>query len=132
MAVKYILVDAWNTLVTETGINTRLVSLLDSFETPKIIVTNANEEEKVKFGIVNMPYPVFSLAHQPNKTDPLYFKKLLLHLSVTLTIKLATHKVFKRQSIICLNHFYGSYRPFVRSVGLKEIGFLCGFLLLVS
>lgn len=126
MAVKYILVDAWNTLVTETGINTRLVSLLDRFETPKIIVTNANEEEKVKFGIVNMPYPVFSLAHQPNKTDPLYFKKLLSHLSVkaeevvyfehhpqacesAISIGIQTHWQAKGADLQTLEHFLSQH-----------------------
>ena len=83
MPIQYILVDAWNTLVTEEGIYNQMLSLLNEYETPKVIVTNANEEEKIKLGIVDMPYPVFSLAHQPNKTDPLYFKKLLSHLSVT-------------------------------------------------
>jgi hypothetical protein len=43
--------------------------LLDNFSNKKIILTNANEEEKVKFGIVNMPYEVFSISHNPNKTD---------------------------------------------------------------
>jgi len=43
--------------------------LLDSFSNKKIILTNANEEEKEKFGIVDMPYPVFSLSHNPNKTE---------------------------------------------------------------
>jgi len=74
--MKTILVDAWNTFVTEDGIDLELQQLLDSFPNPKIIVTNANEEQKVAFGIVNMPYVVFSLAHEPNKTDPNYFKKL--------------------------------------------------------
>lgn len=82
MNIQYILVDAWNTLVTEEGVNTQLLSLLDRYKASKIIVTNANEEEKIKLGIIDMPYPVFSLAHQPNKTNPLYFKKLLSHLSV--------------------------------------------------
>ena len=26
-----------------------------------------------------MPYPVFSLSHNPDKTNPLYFKKLIHH-----------------------------------------------------
>jgi hypothetical protein len=46
-----------------------LQKLLDSFPNRKIILTNANEEEKVKLGIVNMPYEVFSLEHNPNKQD---------------------------------------------------------------
>jgi len=74
--MKTILVDAWNTFVTEDGINKKMEQLLDNFPNPKIIVTNANEEEKIAFGIVGMPYEVFSRNHNPNKTDPDYFISL--------------------------------------------------------
>lgn len=77
--MKTFLVDAWNTFVKEEGVDQKLKTLLDSYSNPKIIVTNANEEEKKKFGIVNMPYPVFSLSHNPNKTDSNYFKQLFAH-----------------------------------------------------
>lgn len=80
--MKTILVDAWNTFVTEEGINFDLKKLLDSYPNNKIILTNATEEELVKFGIVNMPYPVFSLAHNPNKTDANYFVKMLQHFNL--------------------------------------------------
>lgn len=80
--MKTILVDAWNTFVTEEGINLDLKKLLDSYPNNKIILTNATEEELVKFGIVNMPYPVFSLAHNPNKTDANYFIKMLQHFNL--------------------------------------------------
>lgn len=80
--MKTILVDAWNTFVTEEGINLNLKKLLDSYPNNKIILTNATEEELVKFGIVNMPYPVFSLAHNPNKTDANYFVKMLQHFNL--------------------------------------------------
>lgn len=80
--MKTILVDAWNTFVTEDGINLDLKKLLDSYPNNKIILTNATEEELVKFGIVNMPYPVFSLAHNPNKTDANYFVKMLQHFNL--------------------------------------------------
>ena len=75
--MKTILVDAWNTFVTGDGINLPMQKLLDTYSNSKIILTNANEEECIKFGIVNMPYPVFSLAHNPNKTNPAYFEKFL-------------------------------------------------------
>ncbi|WP_288984538.1 hypothetical protein [uncultured Flavobacterium sp.] len=80
--MKTILVDAWNTFVTEKGINFDLKKLLDSYPNNKIILTNANEEELVTFGIVNMPYPVFSLSHNPNKTDSDYFVKMLQHFNL--------------------------------------------------
>ena len=75
--MKTILVDAWNTFITIEGINLEMQKLLDTYKNPKIIVTNANADELVTFGIINMPYPVFSLAHNPNKTDPDYFVTML-------------------------------------------------------
>jgi len=82
--MKTILIDAWNTFVNENGVNHEMKSILDHFNNNKIIVTNANEEEKTTFGIVNMPYPVFSLAHNPNKTDPDYFKKMLDYFNLSI------------------------------------------------
>lgn len=75
--MKTILVDAWNTFVIKEWINLKMQGLLDSFSNKKIILTNANEEEKEKFGIVDMPYPVFSLSHNPNKTEDWYYEKML-------------------------------------------------------
>ncbi|MES2575419.1 MAG: hypothetical protein V4572_10790 [Bacteroidota bacterium] len=77
--MKTILVDAWNTFITEDGVNLELKSILDSFPNKKIILTNATSEECQKFGIINMPYEVFSLQHNPNKTDSAYFQKMLAH-----------------------------------------------------
>ena len=82
--MKTILIDAWNTFVNENGVNHEMKSILDHFNNNKIIVTNANEEEKTTFGIVNMPYPVFSLEHNPNKTDPDYFKKMLDYFNLSI------------------------------------------------
>ena len=75
--MKTILVDAWNTFVTQEWVNLKMKELLDSFPNKKIILTNANEEEKKKFGIVDMPYPVFSLSHNPDKVENWYYKKML-------------------------------------------------------
>tara|TARA_Y100000031_G_C8167903_1_gene360251 strand:- start:623 stop:1003 length:381 start_codon:yes stop_codon:yes gene_type:complete len=81
--MKTILVDAVYGLVTLEGINQELLTLLDSYQNPKIILTNANDEEKAKYGLVNLPYPLFSLAHNPNKTDPEYYRKMLAHFNLT-------------------------------------------------
>ena len=75
--MKTILVDARNTFLTEDGINKDIQSLLDAFPNQKIIVTNANDEQRITFGIIDMPYEVFTLKHNPDKTDPKYFETLL-------------------------------------------------------
>ena len=57
--------------------------LLESFPNPKIILTNANEEERIKFGIISMPYQVFSCDHHPDKINPIFYQKLLERYSLS-------------------------------------------------
>lgn len=75
--MKTILVDARKVFITAEWVNQDLKSFLDSLENPKIILTNANEEERTKIWIINMPYDVFSLSHNPDKTNPIYYQKML-------------------------------------------------------
>ena len=75
--MKTILVDAWNTFVKNNTIDSDIYKILESYEHQKIILTNANNKELINLGIVNMPYKVFSLSHNPNKDDKLYFIKLI-------------------------------------------------------
>ena len=75
--MKTILVDAVNTFVLEGGkINQEMHDLLETYPNPKLIVTNANDEQIVEFGLTNLPYELFTMRHQPNKTDPVYFETL--------------------------------------------------------
>ncbi|MAE49269.1 hypothetical protein CMI48_00415 [Candidatus Pacearchaeota archaeon] len=76
--MKTILVDAINTLIIkDSGINEELHQLLEQYPNKKIILTNANDEQMESFGLNNMPYPLFTLKHNPDKDDPEYFRKLL-------------------------------------------------------
>lgn len=75
--MKTILVDAWNTFVKNNTIDSDIYKILESYENQKIILTNANDKELINLGIVNMPYKVFSLSHNPNKDNKLYFIKLI-------------------------------------------------------
>ncbi len=81
--MKTILVDARKTFITQEGINVDIKKLLDTYKNRKIVVTNATIEEQEKLWIVNMPYEVFSLEHNPDKIDPQYFSKLLDKFSLT-------------------------------------------------
>lgn len=71
--MKTILVDAAGTFVVEKKINLEMYALLEQYPNEKIILTNANDYQLKEFGIINMPYPVFTLKHNPDKTDPEYF-----------------------------------------------------------
>lgn len=53
--------------------------LLEQYPNRKIIVSNANDEEIVPFSLTNLPYELYTLTHNPNRTDPNYFKQLFEH-----------------------------------------------------
>ncbi len=84
--MKTILVDAWNTLfIEENGeavINKEMKELLDSFENKKIVLTNANDEQMVKFGIDKSPYEVFTLKHNPDKVDEKFYEIMFQKLNL--------------------------------------------------
>lgn len=105
---KTILVDAWHTFVTKDGIFQEMKQLLDKFDNEKIILTNANSDEREKLGIINMPYEIFSLAHNPNKTDPEYYKKMLAHFSLSL------------QDVVYFEHSAEAVES-ARSVGIQAV-----------
>ncbi|MCA9377123.1 HAD-IA family hydrolase [Candidatus Nomurabacteria bacterium] len=76
--MKVILVDAINAFVLkDEGIFTEMHNLLESYPNRKIILTGANDEQMKMFGLDKMPYEVFTLKHDPEKTDPEYYKLML-------------------------------------------------------
>jgi len=74
--MKTILVDAADTFTVDGKIHQELYGLLETYPNKKIVVTNANDEEQPKYGLVDLPYELFTLSHEPNKTDSDYFIKL--------------------------------------------------------
>lgn len=78
--MKTILVDAVDCFVSNAGvIFQEMYDLLETYENKKIIVTGANDEQYKTFGLDQMPYEVFTLKHNPEKTNPEYFEILLKH-----------------------------------------------------
>ena len=76
--MKTILVDAINGLVLEDGsILESMHNLLETYPNKKIVLTGANDEQFKHFKLDQVPYEVFTLKHDPEKTDPAYFHKLL-------------------------------------------------------
>jgi HAD superfamily hydrolase (TIGR01509 family) len=76
--MKTILVDAVDTFIIEgQGVYQPLFELLEKYPNPKIILTNANDAQIPQFGLVNLPYELFTLKHNPDKTDPQYFHQML-------------------------------------------------------
>lgn len=85
--MKTILVDAVDAFVIETEngfqIFAEMRELLDTYPNRKIILTGANDEQYKKFGLDKMPYDVFTLKHDPEKTDPKYYETMLAHFSLS-------------------------------------------------
>jgi hypothetical protein len=80
--MKTILVDAVNTVIikNDEGDNIQykeLFDLLETYPNPKLILTNADDEQMIKFGLDSVPYPVFTMKHNPDKVEHIYFKTLL-------------------------------------------------------
>src|SRR5258708_2789534 len=81
--MKTILVDAVDAFVIEgQGIFKEMHDLLESFKNKKIVLTGANDEQYKEFGLDAVPYEVFTLKHNPEKTDPEYYKRMLTHFSL--------------------------------------------------
>ncbi len=109
--MKTILVDAFNTFVIKNhGIDQDMYKLLETFPNKKIILTNANDEELIKFGLVNLPYELFSLKHEPNKTDPKYYEIMFERLGL------------KREDVAYFEHNLAAVES-ARSLGINTYRF---------
>ena len=112
--MKTILVDAWNTLVKNKKIDNKLLDILDQYSHKKIILTNANEIEQIELGIVKMPYEVFTLSHNPEKTNELYFEILCKKMKL------------KKEDLLYIEHNEGALKS-ARLFGIKSILFCSNY-----
>jgi len=90
----------------------------------ELILTNANDKQLIEFGLVNLPYELFSLKHNPDKTDPLYFKQMLKHYGLTsnevIYFEHSPDAVKSAQSMSIISHYYDPDK--------KDLGLLKRFL----
>ncbi len=82
--MKTILVDAVYCFVEEDesgifGVFEAMHEMLEGFPNRKILLTGADDEQFAKFGLDAMPYEIFTLKHDPEKTDPEYYRTMLAH-----------------------------------------------------
>ena len=79
--MKTILVDAVYCFIIEKGdtfqIYQDMHDLLEKYPNRKILLTGADDEGIKKYGFDDVPYEVFTLKHNPEKTDPAYYRKFL-------------------------------------------------------
>jgi HAD superfamily hydrolase (TIGR01509 family) len=79
--MKTILVDAVYCFIIENygkfEIFQEMYDLLETYPNKKIVLSGADDEQIIKFGLDKIPYELFTLKHNPEKTDPKYFEILL-------------------------------------------------------
>lgn len=121
--MKTILVDAVDAFVIKgEGIYQPLYNLLEKYSNKKIILTGANDEQFKEFGLDKMPYEVFTLKHNPEKTDPQYFIKMLEHFGLksgqVVYFEHNPNAVKSAESVGIKSYFYDSEKKDIQS--LKE------------
>jgi FMN phosphatase YigB (HAD superfamily) len=79
--MKTILVDAVFALVIETdsgfSIDEEMLVMLEHFPNRKIVLTGADDDQYKLFNLAQVPYELFTLKHNPEKSDPAYYRTLL-------------------------------------------------------
>ena len=123
--MKTILVDAVDTFVIEgEGIYQPMHDLLEKYPNRKIILTNANDEQLVTYGLTDLPYEMFTLKHNPDKTDPVYFETMLAHFNLkpeeVIYFEHNSDAVKSAESIGIVSHHYDADK--------KDLGALKEFL----
>ena len=92
--MKTILVDGISGLILKDGtLQQEMYELLETYPNPKLVLTGANDEQWKEFNLDISPYEVFTLKHDPEKTDPKYFKILFEKYNLT-----AEHVVYFEHS----------------------------------
>ena len=112
--MKTILVDAVYSFIIETNsgfeIFDKMHDLLETFPNRKIILTGANDEQFKKFGLDKMPYEVFTLKHNPEKTDPKYYEKMLEYFNLSkdavVYFEHNDNAVKSAESVGIITHYY--------------------------
>jgi cAMP phosphodiesterase len=76
--MKTILVDAVGTFVIKgVGVYQPMFDLLETYPNKKLILSNADDDELTPCSLVNLPYEMFTMKHNPDKGDPIFFKTML-------------------------------------------------------
>ncbi|OGI71562.1 hypothetical protein A3B84_03030 [Candidatus Nomurabacteria bacterium RIFCSPHIGHO2_02_FULL_35_13] len=124
--MKTILVDAVDCFIIEKDgkfiIFQDMYKLLEKYSNKKIILTGASDDKRELFGLDNMPYEVFTLKHNPEKTNPEYYKIMLKNFNLNkndvIYFEHNTDAVRSAQSIGINTYFYDNDKKDLES--LKE------------
>lgn len=119
--MKTILVDAIHGLIdVEGNVFGEMHEMLEGFPNKKIILTGANDEQMEKFKLNDAPYEVFTLKHDPEKTDPKYYEMMLEHFNLkaedVIYFEHAEDAVKSAQSVGIKTYFYDSEKKDLESL----------------
>ncbi|HBU10517.1 MAG: hypothetical protein US57_C0011G0077 [Candidatus Moranbacteria bacterium GW2011_GWC2_37_73] len=119
--MKTILVDAVFTLIEEDGnVFEEMHELLEEFPNRKIILTGANDEQMETFKLHDAPYEVFTLKHDPEKTDPKYHEMMLEHFDLkaddVIYFEHGAEAVKSAESVGIKTYFYDAERKDLESL----------------
>lgn len=85
--MRTILVDAVYCFIIEKDekfvIFQDMYKLLETYPNKKIILTGASDDKRGLYGLDAMPYEVFTLKHNPEKTDREYYDIMLKNFNLT-------------------------------------------------
>ncbi len=121
--MKTILVDAvWAFVLKGEGIYKPMHELLEQYPNKKILLTGADDNQMIEFGLHDMPYEVFTLKHNPEKADPKYYETLLerygLNKDDVVYFEHAPEAVKSAQSVGIKTYFYDQDKKDM--IGLKK------------
>jgi HAD superfamily hydrolase (TIGR01509 family) len=123
--MKTILVDAVYCFIVEKEegkfeIFQDMYKLLETYSSKKIILTSANDDKRELFGLDNMPYEVFTLKHNPEKTNPEYYKTLLnkfnLNINDVIYFEHNINAVKSAESVGIKSYFYDNDKKDLESL----------------
>jgi HAD superfamily hydrolase (TIGR01509 family) len=121
--MKTILVDAIFTFISPEGeIFEEMYKMLEEFPNRKIILTGADYEATNQYGLNDAPYEVFTLKHNPEKTDPRYYEMMLEHFGLkakdVIYFEHGEEAVASAQSVGIKTYFYDTEKK--ELIGLKK------------
>lgn len=109
--MKVILVDAIHTFfIKDHGVFHEMHELLEMYPNRKIILTNADQGQIMQLGMNHLPYELFTLQHDPEKSDPRYYRIMLarfsLHPEDVLYVEHGEDAVKSARAVGILTHHY--------------------------
>lgn len=122
--MKTILVDAVYCFIIENEgkfqIFQDMYNLLETYPNKKIILTSASDDKIEFYSLDKMPYEVFTLKHNPEKTDSQYYKTLLNNFNLTandvIYFEHSPEAVKSAQSIGINTYFYDNDKKDLESL----------------